>query len=70
VKYRFILQQSDGPPVTTLCRVMGVSSSAFYGWRNRLATIITAGELQLCRRAEALGLFNKFVCEPRKGNEN
>lgn len=33
---------------------MGVSNSAFYGWRNRLATIITAGELQLCRRAEAL----------------
>jgi len=54
VRYRFILRQSNEFPVTVLCQVMGVSSSAYYDWRKRPATIITAGELQLYRRAKAL----------------
>lgn len=54
MKYRFIQQQSEGRFVNQLCRIMKVSSSAYYAWRNRPATLITADELQLYRRIKAL----------------
>ena len=37
-----------------LCRAMGVSRSAYYDWRKKPATVITAEELHLYRRAKAL----------------
>ena len=37
-----------------LCRVMGVSRSAYYDWRSKPAEVITADELHLYRRAKAL----------------
>ena len=54
MRYRFISRQSKEFPVTVLCRVMGVSCSAYYDWRKRPAKIISADELQLYRRAKAL----------------
>lgn len=38
----------------TLCRVMGVSRSAYYDWRSQPAEVITAEELPLYRQAKAL----------------
>ena len=40
--------------MTILCRVMQVSTSAFYTWNQRPAKLITADELHLYRRAKAL----------------
>jgi len=54
VKYRFIQQQSEGRFVSQLCRIMKVSSSAYYAWHKRPAILITADELHLYRRTKAL----------------
>ncbi len=54
MKYRFIQEQSAHFPVRRLCGVMQVSSSAYYAWQQRPATLITAEELHLYRRAKAL----------------
>ncbi|NOR71504.1 MAG: IS3 family transposase [Methylomarinum sp.] len=54
VKYHFIQQQSEGRFVNQLCRVMQVSPSSYYVWLKRPATLITADELHLYRRAKAL----------------
>jgi putative transposase len=54
VKYHFIQQQSEGRFVNQLCRVMQVSPSSYYAWLKRPATLTTADELHLYRRAKAL----------------
>ncbi len=54
MKFTFIHAQSEGYPVTILCRVMQVSTSAFYTWIKRPARLITADELHLYRRAKTL----------------
>jgi putative transposase len=54
LRYRFIRQESRIYPVTLLCRVMKVSSSAYYEWKKRPAKLITAQELHRYRRAKAL----------------
>ena len=54
MKYHFIKKNTRDYPVRILCRVMKVSKSAFYAWKARPVRIITAGELQLYRRAKAL----------------
>ncbi len=41
-------------PVTVLCRVMGVSTSAYYDWKKRPAKLISAETLHLHRRMKAL----------------
>ena len=54
MRYRFVRQESRIYPVTLLCRVMKVSSSAYYEWKKRPAKLITAQELHRYRRAKAL----------------
>jgi len=54
VKYHFIQQQSEGRFVNQLCRIMKVSLSAYYDWRQRPSAFITADELHLYRRTKAL----------------
>ena len=54
MKYRFIQQQSEGRFVSQLCRIMKVSTSAYYAWRKRPVILITADELHLYRRTKAL----------------
>lgn len=54
MKYRFIAEQSQPCSVVSLCRVMRVSTSAYYAWRQRPAQIISAETLQLYRRTKAL----------------
>src|SRR5690554_3581475 len=40
--------------VTVLCQVMGVSRSAFYGWKQRPGKLIPAQELKMRRRMKKL----------------
>ncbi|HET9679139.1 MAG TPA: IS3 family transposase [Gammaproteobacteria bacterium] len=54
VKYGFIQAQQRYYPVTVLCRVMQVGTSAYYTWRSRSATIIDSGTWRLCQRMKAL----------------
>ncbi|MCF2911257.1 IS3 family transposase [Pseudoalteromonas sp. DL2-H2.2] len=54
VKYQFIQVQSDEYPTLILCRVMGVSSSAYYDWCKRPAQVIDAQTLRLFRRIKVL----------------
>lgn len=37
MKYAFIRKEADAHAVTALCRVLGVSTSAYYDWRERKA---------------------------------
>ena len=41
-------------PVTVLCRVMQVSTSAYYAWKKRPGQLISADALHLHRRMKAL----------------
>jgi len=59
VKYRFIAEQADRCAVVVLCRVMRVSTSAYYAWRQRPAQLISADTLQLYRRAKELFLQSR-----------
>ncbi len=54
MKCRFIQQQSGGRFVNQLCRIMKVSPSAYYAWRNH-----PADELQLYRRTKALFIASR-----------
>ena len=54
MKFDFIKTESRHYPVTTLCRVMQVSCSAYYDWRKRSFKVITAEELHVDRRIKAL----------------
>ena len=54
MKYRFIAEHADRCAVVVLCRIMRVSTSAYYAWRKRPARLISAETLQLYRRAKAL----------------
>ncbi|UTW02911.1 IS3 family transposase [Amphritea atlantica] len=54
VKYRFVQRQAAIYPVRVLCRVMRVSSSAYYSWCKRPAKVISADTLHLYRRAKEL----------------
>ena len=54
MRYRFIQEQQRRYPVRILCRVMQVSSSAYYDWRNRGAEVIDHATWFLCHRMKAL----------------
>jgi transposase InsO family protein len=54
VKYRFIREQQATYPVTILCRVMLVSTSAYYEWRARGAEVIDSETWRLCQRMKSL----------------
>ena len=54
MKYRFVNNHAQSYPVRLLCRVMRVSTSAFYAEKARPAQLITAQALQLYRRTKAL----------------
>ncbi|MBT4450580.1 MAG: IS3 family transposase [Gammaproteobacteria bacterium] len=54
VKYDFIRDESVHFPVTILCRVMQVSTSAYYAWKKRPGLLISADVLHLHRRMKAL----------------
>ena len=41
-------------PVAVLCRVLAVTKSAYYDWKQRGATVVSAGEFALCARMKAL----------------
>lgn len=57
MKYGFIREWHSEYPVTVLCRVMQVSSSAYYNWRGRGGELIDSETWQLCHRMKAL--FNE-----------
>jgi len=57
VKYAFIQAQHADHPVTALCRVMQVSTSAYYAWCGRGGEIIDSETWRLCHRMKAL--FNE-----------
>lgn len=44
----------DFYPVTTLCRVLGVSTSGYYAWRYRPPSARSQANAILCRRIEAI----------------
>ena len=54
MKYNFIAMQQSGFPVTALCRVMQVSTSAYYGRCGRGGEIIDSETWQLCHWMKAL----------------
>ncbi|MBT4196771.1 MAG: IS3 family transposase [Gammaproteobacteria bacterium] len=54
VKFGFIRDESSHFPVTVLCRVMRVSTSAYYVWKKRPGQLISADILHLHRRMKEL----------------
>lgn len=54
MKYRFIQDEQVYYPVTLLCRVMQVSTSAYYEWCGRSAEVIDSQTWQLCHRMKTL----------------
>ncbi|MBT4891340.1 MAG: IS3 family transposase [Gammaproteobacteria bacterium] len=54
VKFNFIKDESVRFPALKLCEVMQVSSSAYYAWRKRPGTLISAETLHLHHRMKAL----------------
>lgn len=46
VKYNFIRVQ-EGCPVTMLCKIIGVTPSGYYSWRNRPGQLISANEIPI-----------------------
>lgn len=57
MKYGFIRECHGWYPVTTLCRVMEVSPSAYYDWCSRGGELIDHATWQLCHRMKVL--FNE-----------
>lgn len=54
MKFRFIQDEQATYAVTLLCRVMQVSTSAYYEWRGRGAEVIDSQTWQLCHRMKTL----------------
>ncbi|QIR14579.1 IS3 family transposase [Shewanella aestuarii] len=54
VRYSFIKTLVSKYPISLACKVMQVSSSAYYVWLKRPGELITADTLELFRRAKAL----------------
>ncbi len=54
MKYNFIQAESIRFAVVLLCRVMGVSCSAYYSWVNRSEPMLDPEQLHLYRRMKAL----------------
>lgn len=54
MKYGFIREQAVDYPVNLLCRMLGVTRSAYYDWRDRPSRVIPAEELVLRQRMKAL----------------
>lgn len=54
MKYRFVVEHAQRCSVVVLCRVMHVSTSAYYAWLKRPARLISAETLQLYRRTKEL----------------
>jgi len=54
VKFDFIIDESANYPVTILCRVMQIGTSAYYAWRKRPGELISAETLRLYRRMKEL----------------
>ena len=50
MKYGFIQARKSHYPVVMLCRVMGVSSSAYYDWRKKDAKLIDSQTWHLYQR--------------------
>ncbi|MBB1437549.1 IS3 family transposase [Shewanella sp. SG41-4] len=54
VRYSFINTLKSKYPISMACKVMQVSSSAYYVWLKKPGELITADTLELFRRAKAL----------------
>ena len=54
IKFGFIKDERCNFPVTILCRVMGVSTSAYYAWIKTGAEVIDSETWRLCQRMKAL----------------
>ena len=52
MRFRFIRDQENQHRVQTMCRVLKVSRSGFYGWRNRGCSARTQANQQLLTRIE------------------
>ena len=57
MKYGFISEWADRFPVAALCRVMLVSSSAYYAWKGRGGEVVDSETWRLCHRMRSL--FNE-----------
>ena len=54
MKYGFIQAQQGDYPVTALCRVMQVSTSAYYAWCGHGGEVVDSETWRLCHRMKAL----------------
>ena len=54
VKFNFIKCNSDQFAVLMMCRVMGVSPSAYYAWANHPGQLISSETLRLHRQAKKI----------------
>ncbi|MCB1958593.1 MAG: transposase, partial [Rhodocyclaceae bacterium] len=54
MKFSFIQNEQATHAVTMLCRVMQVSTSAYYEWRARGAEVIDSQTWHLCHRMKTL----------------
>ena len=54
MRYTFLATWAKEYPVAVLCRVLQVTKSAYYDWKQRGATVIDAKEFALCSRMKAL----------------
>lgn len=54
MKYGFIRSLRPGFPVTVLCRVMRVSTSAYYDWHGRDGEVVDSETWHLCHRMKEL----------------
>ncbi len=54
MKYAWIKAQGDGFPVTVMCKIMMVSSSAYYSWLKKPKTAREAENDSLTTKIEAL----------------
>ncbi|WP_168204039.1 IS3 family transposase [Aliikangiella coralliicola] len=61
MKYRFIQMQRTHYPVTRLCFVLGVSTSGYYGWCNRVESVTTRWRRKLIKQISRIFLENKQV---------
>jgi hypothetical protein len=52
--FRFVEQERASFPVTTLCRVLGVSPSGYWAWRTRRPSVRSVADAALSRRITAI----------------
>jgi len=62
VKYAWIKEYSDRFPAVSLCRVLRVSKSSYYDWRNRPESHRSCENRELVEKIETIRKKNKRLC--------